>query len=228
MADQPANDPDGLLPPSGLSETVRPMMQGAKSAMPWRRLFPAVAVSLGLHLFLLPFVLRLPVEEAEEEVPRGHYISHPPQYFPPAPDFPLVQELASYRQSVQEEEEVAVPLDAVAPAEPAGTASGTDTPELLYADMISTLKHANRVLKTVVNENTAKAARPELKKIGAKFSQLAERGDKLGSPTPQEEKELEKYRTEVHAVAAVFDQEVMRVSEVAYGWGLIELFPNSK
>jgi hypothetical protein len=28
-------------------------------------------------------------------LPSGHYLKHPPQYFPPSPPFPLARELAS-------------------------------------------------------------------------------------------------------------------------------------
>jgi hypothetical protein len=34
------------------------------------------------------------VPEAGLTLPSGHYLQHPPQYFPPSPPFPLTRELA--------------------------------------------------------------------------------------------------------------------------------------
>src|SRR6476619_1040771 len=43
-------------------------------------------------------------------LPSGHYLEHPPQYFPPSPPFPLPRELAA-----QERAAAAVPEGAVVP-----------------------------------------------------------------------------------------------------------------
>jgi hypothetical protein len=57
---------DGVLPEPGLSETVRVKMSAARvGVFLWRRLLPAGIVSIGLHLFLLPFVLTMTVVFAD-------------------------------------------------------------------------------------------------------------------------------------------------------------------
>jgi hypothetical protein len=53
---------DGILPEPCLSESVRVTMPGRRNGLPlWRRCLPAGIVSIGLHLFVLPFVLTMTV-----------------------------------------------------------------------------------------------------------------------------------------------------------------------
>jgi len=54
-------------------------------------------------------------------LPSGHYLEHPPQYFPPSPPFPLPRELAS-----QERAAAGVPEGAVVP--PPGPVPGAAGP----------------------------------------------------------------------------------------------------
>jgi hypothetical protein len=57
-------------------------------------------------------------------LPTGHYLEHPPQYFPPSPAFPLTRELAS-------QEAVAAapaPGGAVVPLPPPVPAGGAPLP----------------------------------------------------------------------------------------------------
>jgi hypothetical protein len=64
MSDQPAADESLPTPPP--DETARLMRGGSHSKVPaWKRLLPPWAFSVGLHLFLLPFVLGITVVFAD-------------------------------------------------------------------------------------------------------------------------------------------------------------------
>lgn len=51
-------------------------------------------------------------------LPSGHYLQHPPQYFPPSPPFPLTRELAQMQGAGIAAGPVAPPPVAPAPAGP--------------------------------------------------------------------------------------------------------------
>src|SRR5271163_4256687 len=60
--DEFENATDGVLPEPGSCETVGVLMHGAKSGGPDRcRWLTAGGMSIGLHLFVLPFVLTISV-----------------------------------------------------------------------------------------------------------------------------------------------------------------------
>lgn len=64
MSEQPATDES--LPNPTPDETSRLMREGSHSRVPWwKRLLPPWAFSIGLHLFLLPFVLVVTVTFAD-------------------------------------------------------------------------------------------------------------------------------------------------------------------
>jgi hypothetical protein len=64
MSDQP--EADESLPTPTPDETARSMREGSRSrVLAWKRLLPPWAVSIGLHMFLLPFVLGLTVVFAD-------------------------------------------------------------------------------------------------------------------------------------------------------------------
>jgi len=64
MCDQPQADES--LPTPTPDETARLMREGSQSKVPaWKRLLPPWAFSIGLHLFVLPFVLGLTVVFAD-------------------------------------------------------------------------------------------------------------------------------------------------------------------
>ncbi len=49
-------------------------------------------------------------------LPSGHYLKHPPQYFPPSPPFPLPRELASQEAIAAAGRAAAAPVVPTAPA----------------------------------------------------------------------------------------------------------------
>src|SRR5579883_2250057 len=60
--------------------------------MKTNRWWPCVgALGLGLTLTVLS---GCQTNVAGMTLPSGHYLQHPPQYFPPSPPFPLTRELA--------------------------------------------------------------------------------------------------------------------------------------
>src|SRR5262245_16517081 len=67
MADEPDNAQDGFLPEPNAAETHRVVMRGSANDKSWRRrwLLPWF-FSIGLHLFLLPFVLAITVTFADD------------------------------------------------------------------------------------------------------------------------------------------------------------------
>jgi hypothetical protein len=55
------------------------------------------------------------VPEAGLTLPSGHYLRHPPQYFPPSPAFPLQRELTSLEEAAQQAYKTPAPLVPVNP-----------------------------------------------------------------------------------------------------------------
>jgi hypothetical protein len=51
-------------------------------------------------------------------LPTGHYLEHPPQYFPPSPEFPLPREMAHQRETAVAPAPGAEALPVPIPAQP--------------------------------------------------------------------------------------------------------------
>jgi hypothetical protein len=67
MADELANDQDGLLPEPDAAETLHLLMRGSASDQSWwRRLLPPSLCSVGFHLFFMSFVAVITVTFADE------------------------------------------------------------------------------------------------------------------------------------------------------------------
>jgi hypothetical protein len=67
MSDQSPPAPDDSLPNPSPDETARLMREGGHSKLPWwKRLLPPWVFSIGLHLFVLPFVLGITVIFADQ------------------------------------------------------------------------------------------------------------------------------------------------------------------
>jgi hypothetical protein len=75
---------------------------------------------LGLSALLLSSVAGCQTWVAGMTLPSGHYLQHPPQYFPESPPFPLSRELASMQMQgapgVTPTIPVPVPVPVPAPA----------------------------------------------------------------------------------------------------------------
>jgi hypothetical protein len=69
MSNEVQNDRDPWLPEPNAAETVRVMICGSSDRNSWwRRLLPPSLVSIGSHLFLLPFLLVITVTFADSFV----------------------------------------------------------------------------------------------------------------------------------------------------------------
>lgn len=77
------------------------------SKSPWSASWMA---ALGLALAALAGCQTY-VPEAGVTLPSGHYLEHPPSYYPPSPPFPLSRELASLQAAA-----AAAPRQVVPPA----------------------------------------------------------------------------------------------------------------
>ncbi len=99
---------------------------------------------------------------------------------------------------------------------PVGAAD--DTHEKLVKDMIKVFKDGAATLKTIKDEESAKAAQPKLKKLGAALKDIRARGQKLGKPQGDTEEQLKtKYKGQIEASQKEFSKEVMRVATVPGG-----------
>jgi hypothetical protein len=254
MTRQPASD-DGLLPEPGPSERLRLLMQGARSGVPgWCRLLPSTAVSIGLHLLLLPFALAMTVTFADQLFgPPTSDASTDPRNLDNDPGWELeldrdyevagvggVTATVSESKSAETSEVRIVAGDEhywvkdpatgqyrdivriirvlkwrrgtpTPPTEPVGVAPGADTQEALLKECSGILNKLTTVLKTVVNENTAQAALPEIKKILPRMEAFLERANKL-APSEQQMDELnkklwEKYQIEIE----LYNEQIWRV-----------------
>ena len=86
------------------------------------------------------------------------------------------------------------------------------THESVAEDMLDEMKQMVAVLKTVKDESSAKAAEPKLKKAKERMDALQKQGDALGTPTAEQQKEMEKHKAEMEKVMGEFMGEMMRVA----------------
>ena len=108
-------------------------------------------------------------------------------------------------------------------------AAEADTQDSLLKGLIGSLKNGVAILKTVQNEDTAKAALPKVKKISDELADLKKRMDKLGKPTEEQEKELvKKYGAEMTETFKGFADEMERLSKVAGAEEILKLFEEKK
>jgi hypothetical protein len=86
------------------------------------------------------------------------------------------------------------------------------TPESSIRELIGLLKETTTVLKSITDENSARAASPKLRRIGEKMDALKAETDKLPKPTDADSKALmAKYQNEMFAAVMELSQERMRV-----------------
>lgn len=61
-------------------------------------------------------------------LPSGHYLEHPPQYFPPSPPFPLPRELAAQERAAAGVPDNGLPAGPLPSAVPGNAAGGGPPP----------------------------------------------------------------------------------------------------
>lgn len=83
---------------------------------------------------------------------------------------------------------------------------------------VESLDKIGATLKTIVDEDSAGASRPELKKAAAAFLEARERGDKLPPPEKEEKERLKKlYKPKLEEAMRKIQQEVRRVDQIPGG-----------
>jgi hypothetical protein len=105
-----------------------------------------------------------------------------------------------------------------------------DTFEGLIKEMIGATKEVVAELEKIKDEDTAKSARPKLKKLGSQLQDLSQRAKKLGKPGEEEEKKIkEKYEKDLTTLFQKMATESLRVSKIKGGpEALKELQPAPK
>jgi hypothetical protein len=90
--------------------------------------------------------------------------------------------------------------------------------EEVVKEMLATLEGVVKVLGTILDEPSANAARPELKKAALKLQELRKRAADLKQPTREEKRRLEKaYQGKLDEVLRQLRSETVRVRGVPGG-----------
>jgi biopolymer transport protein ExbB/TolQ len=94
--------------------------------------------------------------------------------------------------------------------------------ESAFADVIKevivTLEKMTATLATIQDQETAKAARPELRKTAAKWQEIRDKEDKLKPPAKEEKDRLEKeYKEKLQTAIKKLMREFERVKRVPGG-----------
>jgi hypothetical protein len=93
-----------------------------------------------------------------------------------------------------------------------------DTFEGLIKEMIGVTKEVVAELEKIKDEDSAKAARPKLKKLGGQLQDFQQRAKKLGKPSEEEEKKLkEKYEKDFTTLFQKMATESLRVTKIKGG-----------
>jgi hypothetical protein len=95
---------------------------------------------------------------------------------------------------------------------------GPSPQEAVLKDMLATLEQANKVLKGVVDEASAGAARPELKKAALRLRDLRKKAREMKQPGKAEKARLEKlYRDKLDDTLKKLRAESIRVKGIPGG-----------
>jgi hypothetical protein len=90
--------------------------------------------------------------------------------------------------------------------------------EAIVKDMLATLGRVNKILEEITDEDTAAAARPDLKKAGLRLRDLRKKALQVKQPSKEEKERLEKqYRGKFAVVLDRLRVESRRVREIPGG-----------
>ena len=104
-----------------------------------------------------------------------------------------------------------------------------DTYETVLKQMLDTITKASGTLAKVKDDESAKAAKPELEKISAEMADVQQRALKLGKPSEEQSKTLEKkYGEQLRNAVKELDEQALRLKKEAYGKDLIDILTKSK
>jgi hypothetical protein len=95
---------------------------------------------------------------------------------------------------------------------------GPSSQEAVLKDMLATLEKANKVLTGIVDESSAEAARPELKKAALRLRDLRKKAREMKQPGKAEKDRLEKlYRDKMDDTLKKLRTESLRVKGIPGG-----------
>jgi hypothetical protein len=79
-------------------------------------------------------------------------------------------------------------------------------------EAIDKMKEVATILEGVTDESSAQAAKPKLQAVSAEMKAIKVKADKLGKPTPDEDKRLrEKYEPQVKELMPKLMSQMMRI-----------------
>jgi hypothetical protein len=88
-----------------------------------------------------------------------------------------------------------------------------DSRDSVIKDSISDMKKLVDVLKGIKDEASAKSAADRIKAITENMKAIKARADKLGKPSPEEDKALQaKYETEMKSITTDMGREMLRIT----------------
>jgi cytochrome c556 len=104
-------------------------------------------------------------------------------------------------------------------------AADLEKAEAAFKDGIKLMKEATKVLKTMKDEETVKAAEPDLKKLGARAAGVFEKLGTIGKTLSKDEQAeiKKKFEEEVKAIRKSFGVEEKRVGELPGGKEALKL-----
>ena len=99
-----------------------------------------------------------------------------------------------------------------------------DTHEAVLKNILSTVTKATEALSKVKDADSAKAAKPEVEKINTEMLDLQVRSQKLGKPTDEQTKALEKnYGDKLRSAVKDLTEQADRLAKETYGKDLVEI-----
>lgn len=90
--------------------------------------------------------------------------------------------------------------------------------EEVVKDMLGTMEKLTGVLGTIKDEDTAKAAKPDLRQIAGRWQELRKKAETMKPPSKEEKERLEKeYKEKLQTAQRKLFAEIARVNGVAGG-----------
>jgi hypothetical protein len=110
----------------------------------------------------------------------------------------------------------------------AGPARAEDTHKKVYEEVIALMKDITKTLKTITDEDSAKAQTPALRKLGDKGKALQKRIAKLGKATKEEVADLAKMAPEIKDTNQKLKKETERVKKIKGGKEALKALEGTK
>jgi hypothetical protein len=99
-----------------------------------------------------------------------------------------------------------------------------DNYETVLKQMLDAITRASGALAKVKDDESAKAAKPELEKISTEMADVQQRALKLGKPSDEQSKALEKkYGEQLRNAVKELDDQALRLKKESYGKDLVDI-----